>query len=166
MHVTRQLAEAHYADLSSKPFFAGLVDYSAFLSISRPPFPRLTSPSLTASDRLLPAARAVISGPVISMVWQGKDVVKQGRAIIGATNPLASAPGTIRGDYAIDVGRCAARHRMQSWDQIRGPASQRPAVPQQLAPPGGSEREAEATALTTPLPPPCPQQHHPRLRRR
>lgn len=40
------------------------------------------------------------------MVWQGKDVVKQGRAIIGATNPLASAPGTIRGDYAIDVGRC------------------------------------------------------------
>lgn len=49
----------------------------------------------------------VISGPVISMVWQGKDVVKQGRAIIGATNPLASAPGTIRGDYAIDVGRCA-----------------------------------------------------------
>lgn len=29
VHVTRQLAEAHYADLSSKPFFAGLVDYSA-----------------------------------------------------------------------------------------------------------------------------------------
>ena len=37
--------------------------------------------------------------------WQGKDVVKQGRSIIGATNPLVSAPGTIRGDYAIDVGR-------------------------------------------------------------
>ena len=43
------------------------------------------------------------------MVWQGKDVVKQGRSIIGATNPLASVPGTIRGDYAIDVGRCAAQ---------------------------------------------------------
>jgi len=28
-----------------------------------------------------------------------------GSAILGATNPLASAPGTIRGDYAIDVGR-------------------------------------------------------------
>ncbi|CAO1629979.1 unnamed protein product [Jaminaea pallidilutea] len=45
------------------------------------------------------------SGPVAAMVWQGKDVVKQGRALLGATNPLASAPGTIRGDFAIDVGR-------------------------------------------------------------
>ena len=45
------------------------------------------------------------SGPVVAMVWQGKDVVKQGRALLGATNPLASAPGTIRGDFCIDVGR-------------------------------------------------------------
>ncbi|KAA8908037.1 hypothetical protein TRICI_004864 [Trichomonascus ciferrii] len=45
------------------------------------------------------------SGPVVATVWEGKDVVKQGRAILGATNPLQSAPGTIRGDYAIDVGR-------------------------------------------------------------
>ncbi|KOS16288.1 nucleoside diphosphate kinase [Malassezia pachydermatis] len=45
------------------------------------------------------------SGPVVAMVWQGKDVVKQGRVLLGATNPLASAPGTIRGDFAIDVGR-------------------------------------------------------------
>jgi hypothetical protein len=41
------------------------------------------------------------SGPVCAMVWEGRDVVKTGRAILGATNPLASAPGTIRGDYAI-----------------------------------------------------------------
>lgn len=39
------------------------------------------------------------------MVWEGRDACKTGRAILGATNPLASAPGTIRGDYAIDVGR-------------------------------------------------------------
>ena len=45
------------------------------------------------------------SGPVCAMVWEGKDVVKQGRNMLGATNPLASAPGTIRGDYAIEVGR-------------------------------------------------------------
>ncbi|KAL7005497.1 nucleoside diphosphate kinase Ndk1 [Cystobasidiomycetes sp. EMM_F5] len=45
------------------------------------------------------------SGPVVAMVWEGKDVVKQGRAMLGATNPLASAPGTIRGQYCIDVGR-------------------------------------------------------------
>jgi nucleoside-diphosphate kinase len=45
------------------------------------------------------------SGPVVAMVWQGKDVVKTGRKLIGATNPLESSPGTIRGDFCIDVGR-------------------------------------------------------------
>lgn len=45
------------------------------------------------------------SGPAVAMVWEGKEVVKYGRTMIGATNPLASAPGTIRGDYGIDVGR-------------------------------------------------------------
>lgn len=32
-------------------------------------------------------------------------MVKTGRIMLGATNPLESAPGTIRGDFAIDVGR-------------------------------------------------------------
>ena len=41
------------------------------------------------------------SGPVCAMVWEGKDVVKTGRVLLGATNPLSSAPGTIRGDFAI-----------------------------------------------------------------
>jgi len=45
------------------------------------------------------------SGPICAMVWEGREVVKTGRQILGATNPLASAPGTIRGDFAIDVGR-------------------------------------------------------------
>ena len=45
------------------------------------------------------------SGPVVGMVWQGLDAVKTGRAMLGATNPLASAVGTIRGDYALAVGR-------------------------------------------------------------
>jgi nucleoside-diphosphate kinase len=45
------------------------------------------------------------SGPIVAMVWQGREVVKIGRLILGATNPIASAPGTIRFDYAIDVGR-------------------------------------------------------------
>jgi nucleoside-diphosphate kinase len=45
------------------------------------------------------------SGPVVSMVWEGKDIVKTGRKMLGETNPLASAPGTIRGDYCIDVGK-------------------------------------------------------------
>lgn len=41
------------------------------------------------------------SGPICAMVWEGRDAVKTGRVLLGATNPLASAPGTIRGDFAI-----------------------------------------------------------------
>lgn len=45
------------------------------------------------------------SGPVVCIVFEGKDAVRTGRVLLGATNPLDSAPGTIRGDFAIDVGR-------------------------------------------------------------
>merc|ERR1719309_1821502 len=45
------------------------------------------------------------SGPVVAMVWEGKNVVKQGRQMLGETNPLASKPGSIRGDFSIDMGR-------------------------------------------------------------
>jgi nucleoside-diphosphate kinase len=41
------------------------------------------------------------SGPICAMVWEGRDAVKTGRVLLGATNPLASQPGTIRGDFAI-----------------------------------------------------------------
>ena len=72
--VTKDHAEKHYSDLSSKPFFAGLVEY-------------------------------VCSGPMCAMVWEGKDAVKGGRTLLGATNPSDSLPGTIRGDLCIDIGR-------------------------------------------------------------
>ena len=36
------------------------------------------------------------SGPVVGMVWQGLDAVKTGRAMLGTTNPLASAPGALK----------------------------------------------------------------------
>lgn len=45
------------------------------------------------------------SGPVLALVFEGKGVIGYGRTMIGATNPLSSPPGTIRGDYGIDVGR-------------------------------------------------------------
>ena len=45
------------------------------------------------------------SGPVVPMVWEGLNVVKTGRVMLGETNPAASLPGTIRGDYAVQVGR-------------------------------------------------------------
>lgn len=66
--------ENHYADLSSKPFFNGLVSY-------------------------------MTSGPVIAMVWEGNNVVSEGRKMLGATKPVESAMGTIRGDFCIEVGR-------------------------------------------------------------
>ena len=45
------------------------------------------------------------SGPVVPMVWEGKDIVKMGQVMLGETNPASSLPGTIRGDYAVDIGR-------------------------------------------------------------
>uniref|UniRef100_A0A8K9Y896 Nucleoside diphosphate kinase n=1 Tax=Oncorhynchus mykiss TaxID=8022 RepID=A0A8K9Y896_ONCMY len=45
------------------------------------------------------------SGPVVAMVWEGLNVVKTGRVMLGETNPADSKPGTIRGDYCIQVGR-------------------------------------------------------------
>eukprot|EP00249_Psilotum_nudum_P034309 c53235_g1_i1 orf=3-305(-) len=35
----------------------------------------------------------MLSGPIVAMVWEGRDAVKTGRTLLGATNPLASAPG-------------------------------------------------------------------------
>lgn len=47
----------------------------------------------------------ITSGPVVAMVWEGDGVVASARKIIGATNPLNAEPGTIRGDFGINVGR-------------------------------------------------------------
>ena len=44
-------------------------------------------------------------GPVCQMVWEGTNSVATGRKMLGQTKPFESAPGTIRGDFAIDVGR-------------------------------------------------------------
>jgi nucleoside-diphosphate kinase len=47
----------------------------------------------------------ITSGPVFLMVWEGKSAVPVVRSLVGATNPAEAAPGTIRGDYALDIGR-------------------------------------------------------------
>ena len=39
------------------------------------------------------------------MVWEGKDVIKGGRALVGATNPQQASPGSVRGDFAVAIGR-------------------------------------------------------------
>jgi len=74
MWADKELLEKHYADLSSRPFFNGLVKYMS-------------------------------SGPVVPMVWEGKNMVKTGRIMLGETDPAKSNPGTIRGDFCIEVGR-------------------------------------------------------------
>ena len=47
----------------------------------------------------------ITSGPVVAMVWEGDGVISSARKLIGATKPLDSEPGTIRGDLAINIGR-------------------------------------------------------------
>lgn len=71
---SQDLLKKHYGDLSSKPFFNGLVSYMS-------------------------------TGPVVAMVWQGLNVVKTGRVMLGETNPADSKPGTIRGDFCVQIGR-------------------------------------------------------------
>ncbi len=47
----------------------------------------------------------IISSPVVVLALEGKNAVRAARQTIGATNPLDAAPGTIRGDYALEIGR-------------------------------------------------------------
>src|SRR5919202_4084537 len=46
----------------------------------------------------------ITSGPIVAMVLEGESAIKAARQVIGATNPLEAAPGSIRGDFAIEVG--------------------------------------------------------------
>lgn len=47
----------------------------------------------------------ITSGPLVAMVLEGVEAVRAARQVIGATNPLEAAPGSIRGDFAIEMGQ-------------------------------------------------------------
>ncbi len=47
----------------------------------------------------------ITSGPLAAMVLEGYEAVVAARQVIGATNPLEAAPGSIRGDFALEVGQ-------------------------------------------------------------
>ncbi|MCB8979595.1 MAG: nucleoside-diphosphate kinase [Ardenticatenaceae bacterium] len=47
----------------------------------------------------------ITSGPVLAMVWEGKDAIAAARSTIGATKPAEAAPGSIRGDFGMEIGR-------------------------------------------------------------
>lgn len=74
IHMSRELAEKHYAVHRERPFFKDLVNY-------------------------------IISGPVVVMALEGNAAIAAARTTIGATRPSEAAAGTIRGDFALEIGR-------------------------------------------------------------
>jgi nucleoside-diphosphate kinase len=47
----------------------------------------------------------ITSSPVVAMVWEGKRAIEVVRRTVGSTNPTDADPGTIRADYAVEIGR-------------------------------------------------------------
>jgi nucleoside-diphosphate kinase len=74
IHISRQLAEKHYAVHVGKPFYDGLIEY-------------------------------ITSSPVVVMAVEGRKAIQIVRNTMGATNPMDAAPGTIRGDFGLEIGR-------------------------------------------------------------
>lgn len=73
MQVTEDLAKQHYAEHAERPFFGELVEF-------------------------------ITSGPLVAMVLEGPRAVMAARQVIGGTDPVeAAAPGSIRGDYGLEV---------------------------------------------------------------
>ena len=73
MQVTEDLAKQHYAEHSERPFFGELVEF-------------------------------ITSGPLVAGVLEGPRAIAAARQVIGGTDPVeAAAPGSIRGDFALEV---------------------------------------------------------------
>ena len=72
MQVEVELAERHYSEHSSKPFFPELIEF-------------------------------ITRGALVALVLEGPDAVPAARSVIGATNPVEAVPGSIRGDFALEV---------------------------------------------------------------
>ena len=60
----------------------------------------------------------ITSGPVLAMVWEGPGAIAVVRAMVGATDPQKAAPGTVRGDFALDIGHNIV-HGSDSPDSAR-----------------------------------------------
>lgn len=74
LHVSKELAEKHYAVHKGKSFYDGLLIY-------------------------------ITSSPVMAMVWEGPNAVAAVRQTMGATRPWEAAPGSVRHDFGLTVGR-------------------------------------------------------------
>ncbi len=56
-------------------------------------------------DFYSPLLDYITSGPVVAMAVEGRSVISMVRTMVGKTDPQEASPGTIRGDYGIDIGR-------------------------------------------------------------
>jgi nucleoside-diphosphate kinase len=81
----------------------------------------------------------IVSGPTVAMVVEGPNAVSITRKLVGATHPKDAAPGTVRGDFGLDIGRNLihasdspdnaekeikvyfSEDEMVSWDPVRQP---------------------------------------------
>jgi nucleoside-diphosphate kinase len=72
MTAGEEIAHAHYAEHTEKPFFGELVEF-------------------------------ITRGTLVAMVLEGPEAVVAARQVIGATNPVEAAPGSIRGDFALEL---------------------------------------------------------------
>jgi nucleoside-diphosphate kinase len=61
----------------------------------------------------------ITSGPVIAIVFQGRNAVEVIRQVMGATDPAKASSGTIRGDFGIDIGQNLV-HGSDSLDNASG----------------------------------------------
>uniref|UniRef100_A0A7N4P9E2 Nucleoside diphosphate kinase n=1 Tax=Sarcophilus harrisii TaxID=9305 RepID=A0A7N4P9E2_SARHA len=92
------LAE-HYHDLKKKPFYPNLINYMSS-------GPVVAMSSLFVKKRLRGVSRCTsVSQSVKNMVWEGYNVVRTSRAMVGNTDSAEAAPGTIRGDFSVHISR-------------------------------------------------------------
>jgi nucleoside-diphosphate kinase len=69
-----------------------------------------------------PLVDFMLSGPIVAMVAEGQRVIEGFRALAGATDPTAAAPGTIRGDLARDQGTVVVQNLVQGSDSAESAA--------------------------------------------
>jgi len=74
MHVSKELAEKHYAVHKGKDFYEKLIKY-------------------------------ITSAPVLAMVWEGPNAIAAVRQTMGDTRPTEAHPGSLRHDFALEIGR-------------------------------------------------------------
>jgi nucleoside-diphosphate kinase len=70
----KSVAETHYGEHASKPFFGELVEF-------------------------------ITSGPLVALVVEGPRAIEGVRGLMGVTDPVKAAPGSIRGDFALEIGQ-------------------------------------------------------------